>query len=153
MRDNKYLQTRLQEVLDTKFADKTLSNPVSIEFGRKAATRLGSIRKDGRISRVILTGHFIDEQVPENIIDATIAHELCHYFQGFCSDHDKIADHPHQGKLVDHELIKRGYGDDLIFQKKWLKEYWPEMTRGQKRRRVRRKYVTISSVINSIFGR
>ncbi|MEI8143590.1 MAG: hypothetical protein WCG48_03190 [Candidatus Berkelbacteria bacterium] len=149
MRDNKYLEAKLQEILATKFADKPLANPISIEFGRKAATRLGSIRKDGRTSRIIITGHFADEKIPANLIDCTIAHELCHYFQGFCSDHEQISAHPHQGKIVDRELIKRGYGDDLIFQKKWLKEHWPSIAAPT--RKIRRRHpTTLAGVIKSI---
>lgn len=129
MRNNDYLVRKLNDILTNNFSDKILANPIEIRFGRKAACRLGSIRKQEKVSLIMLTGYFQDERVPEELIEVTVAHELAHYFHGFCSDHKKISDHPHRGRLVDRELINRGFGDKLIFQRKWLKTEWPKLVR------------------------
>lgn len=142
MRDNLWLDLKLSEIWERHFADVSRSNEVEIKFGKRARTRLGSIRKSPKSGTLItITGFFKDEQVPKYIIDLTIAHELCHYAHGFFSPLPQLSKHPHQGGLVDSELIKRGFGDQLIAQKKWLKQKWPKVIglNPIRRRRIRRR--------------
>lgn len=138
MRDNAWLENRLDEIWEEYFSDIEKINEVTIKFGRSARTRLGSIRrKTERVanshkntkSEIIITGYFKDEIVPEYMIDLTIAHELCHYAHGFSSPHPQLMNHPHRGNIVDKELIKRGLGDQLLAQKKWLKDEWPTIVK------------------------
>lgn len=156
MRDNTWLEEKLEKIWREYFADVERSNDVEIKFGAKARRRLGSIRqidpKDKNSkTRILMSGFFRDERVPESIIDVTIAHELCHYAHGFCSPLPKFSRYPHQGGLVDKELKSRGFTEMLKFQKIWLKTDWLKIT-GEKvvRRRVRRRIDRRQSDLNRI---
>lgn len=114
---------------------------ISIGFGRKARTRLGSIRQIGRFKKqsiITINGLFREETIPEEIITATVAHELCHFVQGFSSPLPQQSAYPHQGGLVDNELKRRGLGDLLKFQKKWLKSEWPAIVKANFKPTIRR---------------
>ncbi|MEI6499321.1 MAG: hypothetical protein WCO23_05130 [bacterium] len=135
MRNNQWLKNRFDYIWSTYFADIEKINPIEINFGKKARTRLGSIKSfhnhpnmKNRLdlpSIITITGFFQDEAIPVEVVDATIAHEICHYAQGFSSAHDCKYDHPHRGNIVDHEMAKRGLGDELIYSHRWLKKEWP----------------------------
>lgn len=168
------MREKLENIWVTYFADVSRPNEIKIEFGRNARTRLGSIRKLTSSSRchpefisgsrnkfgmtqhfasqIIITGYFKDERVPEFMIDAVIAHELCHYAHGFSSPLPQLFRYPHQGGAVDHELIKRGLGDILIAQRKWLKTEWKNIIgpvrRNLPRRNNRKKQTYISNLLN-----
>ncbi len=141
MRDNAWLENRLEYIWTTYFTDVERINEVKICFGRQALTRLGSI-KQARSRLVILgvinhnpsvitiTGIFRDEIVPEHVVDLVIAHEMAHYAHGFCSPHPQKYKNPHQGKIIDKELYIRGFGEEIKSHKKWLKEEWPKMVKG-----------------------
>lgn len=157
MRDNAWAENRMNQIWRDHFSDVLQENNVKIKFGRQARTRLGSIRqvhyrssqrrellnfsanqpasKNNNPSLITITGYFKDEKVPEYIIDLTIAHELCHYTHGFSSPLPQLFKYPHQGGLVDKELVNRGFGAALREQKKWLKEEWPKIIGVKVRRR------------------
>lgn len=152
MRDNEWLKDKLESIWRRYFVDVSYSDKVSIKFGRKSRTRLGSIKQTGALnyrsrlkaesfslrsknkndSIITLTGYFIDERVPEYIIDLTIAHELCHYAHGFSSPLPQLFKYPHKGGVVDKELAKRGFAVQLRDQKKWLKTIWPQIIKVKK---------------------
>lgn len=149
MRNNIWLEKILAEVWHDHFADVSKENQVYIVFGRKARRRLASIRQFSRHdknsnTKILVTGHFQDERVPEEIVKVTIAHELCHYAHGFASPLPKFFRFPHRGDVVDAELRKRGLGDILKFQEQWLKDVWSsivgESARPKNRTRARRKF-------------
>lgn len=156
MRDNLWLDLKLSEIWEKHFSDISRLNEVYIKFGRNARTRLGSIRKIGKSSTLItITGYFKDERAPEFMIDATVAHELCHYAHGFFSPHPKLSKHPHQGGLVDNELKRRGFGDQLKMQKKWLKDEWPKIIGIRttfRRRIIRRRRQTGLDLVKLFFS-
>ncbi len=140
MRNNIWLRNRLQDIWQKSFPDIPEESDIAILFGQKARTRLGSIKKNrlkNAVSKITITGYFQDERIPEIIIDLTIAHELCHYAHGFSSPLPQLYKFPHQGNVVDRDLAKRGFGTELKFQKKWLKEAWPEIV-GRPHRRILR---------------
>lgn len=171
MRDNNWLKNKLELIWNQYFPDIRCANEVRIEFGRKARTRLGSIRlvrsKGYRVginkikssnsqlptpnSQITITGYFQDERVPEWMIDAVIAHELCHYAHGFSSPLPQLFKCPHQGGAVDHELIKRGLGDILIAQRKWLRETWPGFVNPKSKTRKSKQIRRYKSQTVSIF--
>jgi len=148
MRDNLWLIAKLDQIWKKYFSDIERKNQIYIKFGQRACRRLGSIRqinpKDkNSATKILITGYFMDERVPEEMIGATIAHEIVHYAHGFCSPLPKLSRYPHQGGIVDNELRRRGLCEILDFQKKWLKSDWPKIigtspTR-QRRRATRRK--------------
>lgn len=130
MRNNAYLRKKLDNLWQAHFPDVKKSNRVEIEFGRKAAKRLGSIRRchyPGEKSfdtLIYINGHFKDQQIPEYVIDATICHELAHYAHGFSSPLPKLSPFPHRGGVVDRELEKRGLGRLLRLETGWLQKNW-----------------------------
>jgi len=135
MRDNKFLESKLDKIINNHFADVKISNNVRIKFGRKAVKRLGSIRRvekrgiRGLLARntdteITLSGYFRDTEVPEYVLDAVIAHELCHYSHGFSSPLPQLYEHPHKGNIVEKEMKKRGLGPILIQHKKWIENQW-----------------------------
>ena len=146
MRDNQWLVKRFQTLREAHFPDIVLVNEIIIGFGRNSKTRLGSIalRRKGRekrrllkteiknlsketaVSIITLSGHLREEAVPEEVLDAVIAHEFCHYLHGFNSVREQNFAHPHKGGIIDKEMVARGLGETLRLQKKWLKEEWRE---------------------------
>jgi hypothetical protein len=154
-RDNQYLKARLDSVTGTYFPELGRVSCL-ISFGRKAKTRLGSIKKTLTGSKITINGLFKDQVIPEKIIDLTIAHELCHYLHGFTGEREKLFRYPHQGGIVDSELKERGLTTDLKFQKKWLKEEWPRIVRenfpaSNRRGRIHRRQT--SSIFDILFMR
>lgn len=157
MRDDYWLKEKLESILRDYFPEVEIRNNIFIKFGRKARTRLGSIRKakDGSDTAIIITGFFQEEKVPEYIIDLTIAHELCHYVHGFFSPMPKLSHYPHQGRIVDKELAVRGLAKELKLQKAWLKENWGKIAikpRIRRVRRVKRRNLSIFSILKEIYG-
>ena len=167
-RDVSWLAERLNYIWDTYFPDISRPNPVVAAFGRASKTRLGSIGMQGwrrhgafqgyRTSEKVddgttvikLTGYFKHPDIPEYVLDVTLAHEIVHYAHGFHSPHPQLYKHPHQGNIVNDELKKRGLGDLLKKQKAWLKAHWEGVASksSTKPRRQRVKRVSILQLIN-----
>lgn len=129
MRDDSILQSKLEHIWNHHFSDITQANQIHIKFGRKAKKRLGSIRecihfRKNNETIILLNGHFKDKKIPEFILDATIAHELCHYIHGFGSTMPKKVKYPHRGGVVDKEIKERGLSDLVKKEKKWLDKNW-----------------------------
>jgi len=146
MRDNKYLENILWDLWDNNFCDVPRKNLVVIKFGKFSKRQLGSIKlangrtkikslirkkeyelnvqDDKSITVVTVTRFFQKDVVPEFVIRATIAHELCHYTHGFQSPLEKKFDKPHQGNIINKELAKRGLLEEEKKADKWLKENW-----------------------------
>lgn len=129
MRDNLWLENQLHKIWQGYFRDIPKFNNVEISFGRKAKKRLASIRqKSARDSNsdteIKVTGYYKNLEIPDFVVDATLAHELCHYAHGFASPLTQYSKYPHKGDVVDIELEKRGLGDTLKKQKLWLKKNW-----------------------------
>ncbi|KKQ95065.1 MAG: hypothetical protein UT66_C0009G0012 [candidate division CPR2 bacterium GW2011_GWC1_39_9] len=125
MRDDKWLIRELDQIWSRYFCDVAKINKVIIKFGRRARTRLGSIKKqDNGSSLILINGLLKDLNIPDFIVQATIAHELTHYAHGFSSSHERQFKYPHKGGVVSKEMQTRGLEDILYLQKKWLKENW-----------------------------
>lgn len=129
MRNNEWLQQKLQELLEQHFSDMPRPNHISIAFGRKAKRRLGSIRmaRDKKRSHILINGHLRAPEVPEQIICSVIAHELCHYAHGFCSPLPRKYNNPHAGGIIPREFKKRGLYLLLDYEKQWTKNHWPRI--------------------------
>ena len=146
MRDNKYLENLLYDLWDNHFCDVSRKNLVVIKFGKYSKRQLGSIKLANKYTKIkglmrkrkeelevqdeksvtviTVTRYFQNEIVPEFVIRATIAHELCHYTHGFQSPLEKRFDHPHRGNVIKKELAKRDLLDQEKETEKWLKENW-----------------------------
>jgi len=146
VRDNKYLENLLYDLWESNFSDVARLNLVTIKYGKHSKRQLGSIRliKDmGTFERYIkryrlekdmfdnqsvslinITRYFMYDYVPEYVVKATIAHELCHYTHGFSSPLEKKFKYPHQGGIVKKELKNRHLYDIYTDSKRWLKDNW-----------------------------
>jgi hypothetical protein len=138
MRDNTYLSQRLQYIRYTYFPDVPVSNTLHVRFGRACRNRLGSIiarpdpRQDMLVTTIRINALFKQQQVPELVIDATLAHEFAHYTHGFHSPLPKRYTHPHRGGVVERELRTRGAGTLLEAQEQWLKEEYVPFLRSNR---------------------
>ena len=126
--NHQWLNNRFHYLHQRYFSDIEIKNNLIIQFGRPCKTRLGSIKPKSRLDKshsiITINGHFMEENIPEFLVDAVIAHEFMHYAHGFASPHQQAYKHPHQGGVVDWDLKERGLGDILKLQKKWLKINW-----------------------------
>lgn len=128
MRDANWLHQLLDNTWDKHFSDVPQDNIVRVQFGRKAKTRLGSIKMDGRdreVTIITLNGLFKDPAIPEFVVLATLVHELTHYAHGFHSPHRRKFNFPHAGGVMRREFAERGLLQLYLDQKHWLKQYWP----------------------------
>lgn len=146
MRDDKWLLGQLDFLLKTYFKNVKITNPIEIRFGREAQFRFGSIRlvkpkgyrglaglrrlahlQDKKVepdkSIITITAMFAGEDVPQEVVQYTIGHELSHYAHGFSSTNKRMFRHPHHGGIVNKELTARGAAHLITAFKKWLKEY------------------------------
>ncbi|MCX6804516.1 MAG: hypothetical protein NT111_00630 [Patescibacteria group bacterium] len=142
-RDQQWLESLLDNIWANYFSDVQRINNVHIKYGRIARRRLGSIgldRQDPKTSVIIVNRIFMDLDVPEYVIIATIVHELTHYAHGFNSPHEQKHLHPHSGGIIRKEFAERGLEEMYLMQKKWLKANWAEiLTRYFEPRPVRAK--------------
>ncbi len=136
-RDNTWLAERLEYIWSNHFADVERVTPIKISFGRRSYRRLGSIALkkgyfDGQItvySNVIISSLLTESEVPTQIIDQIIAHELVHYVHGFGSELPRKLRHPHQGGVIMREFQKRGVWELYRVYQSWMKAYWPSFAR------------------------
>lgn len=124
-RDDVWLLSRLDCLWSKYFDNISQDNPVFIRFGRYSRFRLGSIRLDrhSKMSFITVTGMFKDTGIPVEVVDHTIAHELCHYAHGFSSTKPRMHKYPHHGGVIKKELEARGMHGLVKAYDKWLISY------------------------------
>lgn len=124
-RDDVWLLNRLNYLWESYFRNVSQDNPVFIRFGRYSRFRLGSIRleRHSKNSYITVTGMFKDPSIPVEVVDHTIAHELCHYAHGFSSTKPRLHKYPHHGGVIKKELESRGMYKLVRAYAKWLDEY------------------------------
>lgn len=132
-RDNAWLLSRLDHLWSNYFTDVSQDNPVYIKFGRYSKFRLGSIKYQSHTkdSHITITSMFKDLSIPPEIIDHTIAHELCHYTHGFSSPKQKMHKFPHHGGVIVRELEERNLHHLVIAYKAWVKHYRQQLKRAR----------------------
>lgn len=135
MRSDQWLLTRLDYIWSNYFADIPQVNPVFIRFGRFAKLRFGSIKMDRHTKKtfITITGMFKDNKIPQEVVDHTIAHELCHYVHGFSSPHTRLHKYPHEGGVVSREMENRGLIHLIRAYKGWIKIYRQEFMSNYRR--------------------
>jgi len=129
MRDDNWLRNRMLEIWQLRFMDVPMLNEVKIKFKGKWKLKFGHIKMKNNITEIVVNSLFKHEDVPQYIIDLTIAHELVHYSHGFQSPLERRFRYPHQGGIVRKELKKRGFKDAMQLEKKIFRKEWPEMFR------------------------
>lgn len=137
LRTNDWLSDRLANLWRAYFSDVEKPNDVYVRFGRKSRARLGSIcqERSGELkgaSIITISGYMRSPEVPEYVVEAVLAHELCHYTHGFHSPLKRLCRYPHQGGIVGIELTKRGLGETMKAEKRWVKANWEALTRKEK---------------------
>ena len=155
MRNNQWLEAQLKTLLATHFSDVEITNPIEIRFGREAKYRFGSIKlyktkatghwllgirqkpraksPEPARSIITITSLFAKEDVPEEVVRYTIAHELTHYAHGFSSSNKRLFKHPHHGGIVNKELTHRGARTLIYAFKQWLKNYRAQILSGREK--------------------
>lgn len=131
VRDDTWLLSRLDYLWSNFFCDVKQVNPVYIRFGRYSRFRLGSIRMD-RTSKqnfITITSMFKDPSIPMEVVDQTIAHELCHYTHGFASPKVKLHKYPHHGGVIKKELAARNLHHLVVAYQKWVSKYREQLSR------------------------
>lgn len=123
-RDDDWLSEKLIQIWELLFPEVDKPNTVLVRFKGKGKYRFGCIKSKDKDSIIEVNSLFMNEIVPEYIIDITLAHELVHYSHGFNSPLPRKYKHPHRGGIVDKELIKRGFGHSLNLEKIWVKKDW-----------------------------
>jgi hypothetical protein len=125
MRDNEWLAKRMNEIWELLFPEVKRLNNVIVRFKGRWKNKFGHIKRlKNKDTEIAVNAIFIDERVPEYIIDLTLAHELVHYYHGFNSPHERKYKHPHQGGIVTKELKKRGFGHMLLKEKEFIRSKW-----------------------------
>lgn len=127
MRNNDYLKQKLAMIWQEYFSDIEKKNEVNISYGRKAKKRLGSIRATKSLpikTKILINGHFKKKSIPDCVIEATIAHELCHYAHGFASPLPKMFKYPHRGGSIEREMKRRGMDELVSREEEWLTNNW-----------------------------
>ncbi len=129
IRNNAWLHARLDYLWSNYFSDISQDNPVFISFGKYSKLRLGSIKYDPRkgTSLITITAMFKDPKIPAEVIDHTIAHELCHYTHGFSSPKEKAQKYPHAGGVIRKEMAARNLEHLYDAYQDWVKEYKVEL--------------------------
>lgn len=124
-RDDIWLLSRLDFLWSNFFADVDQINPLFIRFGRYSKYRLGSIKleRHSKNSYITITSFFKDPKVPVEVVDHTIAHELCHYTHGFSSPKPRLHKYPHHGGVIKRELEERNLQHLVKAYELWLKSY------------------------------
>lgn len=124
-RDNIWLLSRLDFIWSKYFSDVDQTNPVHIKFGRFSKYRLGSIKlnRKNNHSFITVTAMFKDNNIPTEVIDHTLGHELVHFAHGFSSKRARLHKYPHAGGVVQKEMTERGMGHLNKAYREWIKLY------------------------------
>jgi hypothetical protein len=120
------LTSYLNQIWRHHFADIPHVNDVYIDYCYPWKGRLGLIRlsQDQSTSFIGVNTLLLLQQVPEQVLITTIAHELVHYAHGFGSPLPRYYKHPHANNIVDRELEQRELGDQLRCCHEWIDKYW-----------------------------
>lgn len=128
MRDGIWLGNRMYQIKEMLFPELEFKNNVSIKFKGKWKNKFGHIKMlRDKNTEIIINGLFSNLEVPEYVVDITIAHELSHYLHGFQSPLEKKYKHPHKGGVVTRELVRRGFGQMVRQERLFIKNYWPKL--------------------------
>lgn len=154
IRDNQFLEKKLETLWQRYFSDVKRKNQVKIKFGPRVSRRMGSIRKVHHAANsakfdtlILLNGHFRDPEIPEMLIDATICHELAHYAHGFSSPLPRLLRFPHRGGVVDREFKKRGLSRLINTEKRWLEANWLKYLKTHKSTRKRTRKISFFAAV------
>lgn len=127
MRDDEWLINRFYFIWNKHFPEIERKNQIVVRFKGKWKNKFGHIKKRDEKTEIVLNSLFKHEEIPEYIIDVTLAHEIIHYMHGFHSPFPKLYRYPHYGGVVRKELKKRGFTLQLRWEREFIKEKWPSI--------------------------
>ena len=130
-RDNEWLSARLDHIWALLYSDVERLNRVHVRFKGRWKNKFGHIKRVKDDTEIVVNSLLKDPQVPEFLIDITLAHELAHYAHGFNSPHKRKYKHPHAGGVVTKELQRRGFGHMLRLEKDYIRKQWPHFVRSK----------------------
>lgn len=132
MRNDEWLKDKFESLYFAYFSDVPRPNRILVRFKGRWKNKFGHIKKmkDGS-TEICINGFFRNEDVPEGIITAVLAHEFTHYLHGFNSPFKKAYKHPHAGGIVTRELKSRGFEHLLKEEKRWVKSEWRETQKSE----------------------
>lgn len=124
-RDNSWLIRRMNVIWQKLMPEIERKNEIKILFKGKWKNQFAKIKKlkDGS-TEISINALFRFRDIPDFILDTTIAHELVHYMHGFQSPYPRQFKYPHQGGIVDKEMKKRGFGFLMDLEKDWIENHW-----------------------------
>lgn len=153
MRNTEFLENILYDLWENHFCDVPRHNLVIIKYGKFSKRQLGSIKiansktkikkmlkekwndllaqDDKSITVITISRYFQNEIIPEFVLRAVVAHELCHYTHGFSSPLEKRFNNPHQGSVVKKELKKRGLWEEQEKADEWIEKHWRRIVSGK----------------------
>ena len=160
MESDPKLEDKLVLIREEYFPDLPFKNKVVIRWGKKWRSTLGQISqidsKDVSKGTLIeINAIFRDEEVPNYLIDSTIAHELIHYLHGFFSPLEKKFEHPHANGVMLNEMKRRGFHLDTKLSRKWLKQNWDRLYKKHcptKKKKTGKRKKDLQSIIKSILN-
>lgn len=123
MGNDLFLTRKTAELCREHFPKQTVSNLLMVRWGKTWKSKLGHIKplKNKQYGSLIEVNLILsDPRVPEFVVDATLLHELIHYFQGFGSNHPQKYKHPHRGGAVEKELERFGWKELAQKQDTWI---------------------------------
>ncbi|MHB1131717.1 MAG: hypothetical protein ACYC4L_04945 [Chloroflexota bacterium] len=130
-RDDEWLAEHLAYVWQSFFADIPRANAVDIAFAKRWKTRLGliTLRESSSTTVIRLNGLLSHPVAPECLTTITVAHEMVHYSHGFGSTLPRRYHHPHDGNIVEKELLARGLGEIYDDYNEWIDSEWDSFHR------------------------
>lgn len=126
MNSDRYLTKKTGEILRENFPQKQITNLLVVKWSDDAwKTKLGHITplKNAEFGSLIEINSVLNNpHVPEFVVEATLLHELIHYFDGFGSNHKRLRRHPHAGGVMKKEFAKFGWTELAEKQNKWIEK-------------------------------
>ena len=140
MLSDSFLTKKTAQLCREYFPQKQISNLLVVRWGKAWQTKLGHIKpyqQNTQFGSLIeINAVLNDERIPEFVVEATILHELIHYFQGFGSNQPRTQRHPHQGGVIEKEFAKFGWQEIAQKQDTWIHanfaRYWKEFEQKNK---------------------
>lgn len=114
----------VHRLLHEHFADLLHGEPIDVAIGRRAARRLASVKRGPSGPVITVNPLLLLPDLPPEVLEATIAHELCHIVHGFGTANRTMGLQPHRGGIVDAELNRRGLKNTAQVAKDWCRSQW-----------------------------
>ncbi|MBM3496019.1 MAG: hypothetical protein FJX72_17100 [Armatimonadetes bacterium] len=120
------LHDRLHGLIKRHFPELQAGPTVELRIGRRSRHRLASVRRGASGPAVTVNPLLLEPGVPEEVCDATLAHELCHILHGFGTATPPKGLKPHRGGIVDAEMDRRGLRALRLDSDAWVRAHWSD---------------------------